>query len=137
MSVTNPVLPEIRDEGVSQGRALAINFTGAGVTASVSGFVGTVNIPGGGGGGATATRVTAVFPYPTRHSQVVTITDGTVSLTSKINPWISGLADSNVLSSMEDSLQIQAIAGTGNFQLSVNARQPIGGSFSFDYMVLA
>jgi hypothetical protein len=137
MSVINPNLVEIRDEGVSQGRALAINFTGAGVTASVAGFVSTVNISGGGGGGASATRVTVVFPLPNCVSQLVTVTDAAVTLTSKILAWISGLPDSNVLSSMEDSLVIQALAGTGNFILSVQARQPIGGSFSFDYMVLS
>jgi len=49
MSVTNPSLIDIRDEGVSQGRVTALDFTGAGVAASVAGFVGTVNVPGGSG----------------------------------------------------------------------------------------
>jgi hypothetical protein len=44
----------IQDEGVSQGSAGTINFTGAGVTATVAAGTATVNIPGGGG---------ASFPY--------------------------------------------------------------------------
>lgn len=137
MSVNNPVLPEIRDEGASQGRALSINFTGAGVTASVSGFAATVNIPGGGGGGASATRVTVSFPAPAKRSTDVIVTDATVSPTSKIIAWPSGLDDLNPASSMEDELGIQCLAGTGTFILKVNSRTPIVGSMSFDYMVLA
>ena len=40
-----------QDEGSNLGFGAYLNFTGAGVTASVSGDVITVNIPGGGGGG--------------------------------------------------------------------------------------
>jgi hypothetical protein len=39
---------EILDEGVSQGRVRALDFTGTGVTASVSGSVATVAVAGGG-----------------------------------------------------------------------------------------
>jgi hypothetical protein len=40
----------IQDEGLSQGSAGTINFTGAGVTATVGGGTATITIPGGGGG---------------------------------------------------------------------------------------
>jgi len=40
-----------QDEGSNLGFGAYLNFTGAGVTASISGDVLTVNIPGGGGGG--------------------------------------------------------------------------------------
>lgn len=40
----------IQDEGVAQGSASTVNFTGAGVTSTVSGGVASVNIPGGGAG---------------------------------------------------------------------------------------
>jgi hypothetical protein len=53
MSITNPSLIDIRDEGVSQGRVTALDFTGAGVAASVAGFVGTVNVPGSSGGSSS------------------------------------------------------------------------------------
>lgn len=38
---------EIKDEGTSQGYARTVDFVGAGVTASVSGFVATISIGGG------------------------------------------------------------------------------------------
>ena len=42
-----------QDEGSNLGFGSYFNFTGAGVTASISGNVVTVDIPGGGGGGGT------------------------------------------------------------------------------------
>jgi hypothetical protein len=42
---------QVQDEGSNLGLATFLDFTGAGVTASASGSVITVNIPGGGGGG--------------------------------------------------------------------------------------
>jgi len=42
--------PAIRDEGTPLGNAGTFNFIGSGVTASVSGGVATISIPGGGGG---------------------------------------------------------------------------------------
>ena len=50
MSVFNPTLIEILDESVSQGRVLAVDFTGAGVTSSVSGTTATVIITSGAAG---------------------------------------------------------------------------------------
>lgn len=41
---------EVRDEGTVLGRAKKLDFTGAGVTASLSGDKATINISGGGGG---------------------------------------------------------------------------------------
>lgn len=52
MGVRNPNPIEVRDEGATQGRALTMDFTGAGVTASVSGLVATVNVPAAVGGNA-------------------------------------------------------------------------------------
>jgi hypothetical protein len=44
---------QVQDEGSNLGLATFLDFTGAGVTASASGSVITVNIPGGGGGAPT------------------------------------------------------------------------------------
>lgn len=137
MSVINPSLVEVRDEGTTQGRAIALNFVGAGVSATVTGFVATVSIAGGGTGSVSATRVNVALLFPARRSQAVTIVDATVSPTSKINIWVSGISDSDVNSSMESSLVVKAIAGTGSFLLVIESDLPIGGSMSFDYMVLA
>ena len=56
-SLTIPLI--IQDEGTTIGAALILNFTGAGVTATLtsSGLV-TVNIPGGGGGGGAPANAT-------------------------------------------------------------------------------
>ena len=50
----------IQDEGSNLGFAGFLNFTGAGVTATVSGNVATIDIPGGGGGGTPALPFTSV-----------------------------------------------------------------------------
>ena len=50
MPVTNPTRITVLDEGAIQGLISRVDFTGAGVTASVSGPTATVNIPGGAGG---------------------------------------------------------------------------------------
>jgi len=52
MRIKQPLELNLQDEGVAQGLVDTLNFTGAGVTASRSGAVGTVNIPGGGAGAA-------------------------------------------------------------------------------------
>jgi hypothetical protein len=49
-----------QDEGTNLGFGAYFNFTGAGVTASISGDVVTVDIPGGGGGGTPALPFTSV-----------------------------------------------------------------------------
>lgn len=136
MPLYNPDTVEVQDEAVFQGNASKLNFIGAGVTSSFLGVTASINIPGG-GGGATATRVIVALPYPTRHSQTATLTDAAISATSKVNAWLSGLADSNVNSNMESALTIKAFAGTGSALLQFESNQPIGGNISIDYMVLA
>jgi hypothetical protein len=49
-----------QDEGSNLGFGSYFNFTGAGVTASISGNVVTVNIPGGGAGGTPALPFTSI-----------------------------------------------------------------------------
>jgi hypothetical protein len=50
-----------QDEGMNVGFAGVMNFTGAGVTATASGNVVTVDIPGGGGGGDHAALLNLSF----------------------------------------------------------------------------
>jgi hypothetical protein len=50
-----------QDEGTDIGFGAILNFTGAGVTASSSGGVITVDIPGGGGGGDHAALLNLPF----------------------------------------------------------------------------
>jgi hypothetical protein len=50
MPVSNPSATFIQDEGAAQGAVRTLNFTGSGVTASVSGGVATIAVTSGGGG---------------------------------------------------------------------------------------
>ena len=52
----------IQDEGVTQGTASYIDFTGAGVTATVTGGTASIAITGGGGGGGGAQTFTQTTP---------------------------------------------------------------------------
>jgi hypothetical protein len=87
MPTVNPSLVEIRDEGTSQGRVTAINFTGAGVVASVSANLATVTIPGGGAGSVTATTVEVNLGSTAVWRGRFTITDATIGATSKLLVW--------------------------------------------------
>ena len=44
MSVNNPSLIEIKDEGTSQGQVTALDFVGASIAATVSGTIGTITV---------------------------------------------------------------------------------------------
>lgn len=86
---TSVPLPEdigvtVEDEGTEQGFVQRVNFTGAGVTASVSGDEATVNIPGGGGGGGTFLSGTVDLTAAALGSAKVTIADAGVAADSKI-----------------------------------------------------
>lgn len=50
MGVTNPTRIEVLDDGSTQGLVSRVDFTGAGVAASVVGPLATINIAGGAGG---------------------------------------------------------------------------------------
>ncbi len=56
MPISNPIFPEIRDEGISLGRTQSLNFTGAGVSASGTNPT-VINIPGGGAGSFSLSSV--------------------------------------------------------------------------------
>ena len=57
MTVSNPYLTEIQDEGIDKGYATRINFTGSGVSTTVSSGVATVTVSSGGGGSFTLDTV--------------------------------------------------------------------------------
>lgn len=136
--ITNPSLIEILDEGVVKGFVTKLNFTGAGVVASVVGTTGTVNASGGGGGGASATRVVGVAAFPAKRSQRINIIDAALTGTEKILAWISGIVDGQSDSGdMVDVFAMRAIAKSGSFDLDMDFLTPWAGSISIDYMVLA
>lgn len=73
----------VEDEGTEQGFVQRLNFTGAGVTATVSGDEATITIAGGGGGG-TFLGATVDFGAGGIGSVSATIADAGVAADSKI-----------------------------------------------------
>lgn len=132
MSVINPTLVDIQDEGVSQGRAVAVNFTGAGVTASISGFTATVNIPGGSGSGATGTAVLDFGAFPgTGDTKVVVTGQAGILAGSIVNAWIRPVATADHTADEHILEPIRVIAGlivpgTGFTIYGINANPLLG-----------
>lgn len=78
----------VNDEGTALGNALILNFTGAGVTASVSGGTATVNIPGGGGGGTTGW--TSYYDYTATAGQTTFAAAGITATPPKHQVFVNG-----------------------------------------------
>ena len=134
---SSPPGVRVQDEGALQGRATTVNFTGAGVTATVSAGAATVNVPGG-GAGASWTTVEIDFGTAARFVKTMTVTDAGVSATSKIMALQSGTAatgrqaDENEM----DSIACRATPGTGDFRLICsNGRTVTHGLFKINYTV--
>ena len=128
----------VQDEAVLQGYVGTVNFAGAGVVAAVVGDVATVTIAGGGGGGGSATRALLAIPFPALREVKINVIDATVTATSKINTWLSGLAPEVVGSGdAVDCYNIQPIAKAGSFDLILSFLTPFAGSLSIDYSVFA
>lgn len=89
----------IEDEGSPQGSAGTINFTGAGVTATVAGGVATVDIPGGAG---------STFPYTGS-----AIISGSLIVTGSINTD-DGIVARSVTASFTGSL-VGSLIGTASY----------------------
>ena len=132
MPVTNPSLIDVRDEGTSQGRVYALNFTGAGVTATVSGLVGTVNIPGG-GVGASWTVVEANLGSASWRGKF-TVIDASVSPTSKIiiqqapGPYTG--KGTRADEAEMDFISCFAVPGSGQFDVHWRTMTMMGVSFT-------
>lgn len=75
-AVSSPTI-ELRDEGASQGGVKKLDCTGAGVTCSRSGVVGTINIAGGGGAPTNATYLTTTADATLSNEVVVGVVDDT------------------------------------------------------------
>lgn len=128
----------VQDEAVLQGYVGSLNFAGAGVGAAVVGDVATITIAGGGGGGGSATRVLTTIAFPAKHEQIINIVDATVTTTSKINAWLSGLAASVIGNNdAVDIYRMRTEAKTGSFDLTLEFLTPFAGSLSVDYSVFA
>lgn len=84
MSVTNPSLVEVRDEGVSQGQVTALDFVGASVTAAVSGTTGTITVSAGGSASWTTVEQDLGAIGAEHWRGKFTLTDAAISGASKV-----------------------------------------------------
>lgn len=90
------------------------------------------------GGGASATRTVINASFPAQRTKKVNVVDATVTATSQVMAWVSGLAESNPNSGdMVDVHAIRATAKTGSFDLDLDFLTPWAGSLSIDYAVFA
>ena len=102
----------------------------------IPGPVGATGASGGGGGSATRVVITAAFPA--KRNQRVNVIDGTVSGTSNVLVWVSGILDGLPdAGDLVDLYAWRAIANAGSFDLDMDFLTPWAGSLSIDYMVMA
>jgi hypothetical protein len=76
------------DEGNLLGQATTLNFVGAGVTATVSNGIATINIPGGGGGGTTGW--TSYYDYTATAGQTTFSATGITTSPTKHQVFVNG-----------------------------------------------
>ena len=78
----------VQDEGSSLGFGAYLNFTGAGVTVTLSGSIATVSIPGGGGGGTTGW--TSYYDYTATAGQTTFAAAGITATPTKHQVFVNG-----------------------------------------------
>jgi hypothetical protein len=128
-------LLQIQQNGVTQGFADTLNFTGS-ATVSVVAGVATINVTGS--GGSSATQIEVNFgTIPTR-SKTFTITDATVSASTPLIITQSGAAapgrqsDENEM----DPIVFSGTPGSGQFTLIASALNgPVVGNYMVNYVV--
>lgn len=125
----------VQDEGIAQGSATTMNFTGAGVTATVGGGTATVNIPGGAGTGASGNATVNFGTVPGSSMAKVTVTGQTGIVSgSNIEVWIQdndSTADHNSAEHALAGLVLTGgniVAGTG-FDIIARSTLRLTGSF--------
>lgn len=119
----------IQDEGTPLTQRTTINFTGSGVTASDSGGITVVNIPGGSGTGATGSTTVDFGAFPGKSDTSVAITGQTsITGTSIVNAWLypKATSDHSVDEHIVETIKVFAgniVAGTGFTIYAVNTSQ--------------
>ena len=133
---TAPPGVRVQDEGADQGRARTLNCTGAGIACTVAAGVATVTA--GGGAGASWTTVEIDFGTAARFVAKATVTDASVSATSKLIAVQAGTAatgrqaDENEL----DAITCRGIPATGTFTLICSCERSVThGLFKVHYTV--
>jgi len=131
---------QFRDEGVALGAPYTVNeidFVGAGVNAVRVGNKITVNVAGGGGGSITLTEI-EVNMGDKSPSKKFTVPDASITPSSKILVFPSpNQATGRRGNDWElDQATLTALAGTGNFQLSVLSPFRMRGNRKMYYQVV-
>lgn len=78
----------LQDEGSNLGFGAYLNFTGAGVTVTLSGSIATISIPGGGGGGTTGW--TSYYDYTATAGQTTFAAAGITATPTKHQVFVNG-----------------------------------------------
>ena len=125
----------VQDEGTQQGAVNTLNFVGAGVAAAVSGGVATMTIGGGGAGTFAVTEIEVDFGSTPVTDATFTITDATITGSSKIMCVESGNVGTSRVGadSLWDSINYTALAGTGQFTLYARASGAVIGKRKLFY----
>lgn len=130
MGIIKGTLVQVLDEAISQGFARRFNFTGAGVTATISGDLANVNIPGGAGAGWT--QIEANLGSANWRGKF-TVIDATVSGTSKIiiqqapGPYTG--KGTRADEAEMDFISCFAVPGSGQFTVHWRTQTMIGTDF--------
>ncbi len=136
MPLVNPPVI-IQDAGTTQGAVNTLNFTGSGVTATVSGNVATINVTSG-SGTFSITEIEIDFGTSPTRTKTFTVTDAGVTTSSKLIITQSGhaatgrQADENEM----DPILFSGTPGSGQFTLIANALEgPVAGKYRVEYVV--
>ena len=136
MPLNNPPII-VQDEGTTQGAVNTINFTGSGVTATVSGNVATISVTSG-SSSATIYQIEIDFGLSPTRSKTFTIIDSNVNAGSFLIITQSGAAatgrqaDENEM----DPIVFSGTPATGQFILNANALNgPVAGKYKVNYMI--
>lgn len=91
---------------------------------------------GGPGASVSASRVVVSSGFPAKRNQRVNIVDAAVVVNSRVNAWVSGIADGLAnAGDLVDVHSMRAVANAGSFDLDMDFLTPWAGSLSIDYVV--
>ena len=127
---------KLQDEGTTQGQIKTLNCTGAGVTCTASGIVGTLNASGGGGGGNFLSATITISDTVVGLIYTVTITGQAWVTGSSIiicSPFAIASGSTTLEMALASGINVipsNRVAATG-FDLSIYNPHGAQGTFTF------